>query len=221
MHIRIINPDYGVTPAAMADRCRMLQRVTGPDVQLSMVCLTQTHVEINSPADVVAAGPEILSLARQAEADGCDAVVLYCFSDPALEACRDSLSIPVVGGAQASLLLVPHVARQVAVLLADKSRIPEKKLWLPTLGLAPERIWGVAAVDMGGVDIWQHRDEALAKLTEAGRQLVADGAPCLVLGCLSFLGLARPLEEALGVPVVDPAEAAVVMAEALARLRRK
>ena len=76
MKIRIINPDYGVGEEAMAQRCSILQQFVGPDVELSMVCLTQTKVEIDSAADVVMAGPEILELAKQAEQDGCDAVVL-------------------------------------------------------------------------------------------------------------------------------------------------
>ncbi len=56
MKIRIVNPDYGVGEEAMARRCKFLQRYVGPDVELSMVCLTQTRVEIDSASDVVLAG---------------------------------------------------------------------------------------------------------------------------------------------------------------------
>ena len=222
MKIRIINPDYGVSPEAMAERCAMLRPFVGPDVALSMVCLTQTRVEIDSAADVALAGPEILRLARQAEADGCDAVVLYCFSDPAIDACRETLSIPVIGGAQASLLLAPHVTRRTGVLLADAQRIPEKELFLRTLGLAPERIQAIGAISFGGRDIWQYRDDALRELERAGRAMIEqDRVQCLILGCLSFLGLAAPLSEALHIPVLDPAGAAVAVAEAVVRLGLK
>ena len=44
-------------------------------------------------------------------------------------------------------------------------------------------------------------------------EMVAEGTEAIVLGCLSFLGLAQPLAEMLGVPVIDPAIAAVCTAE--------
>lgn len=218
MKIRIINPDYGVGEKNMAQRCRILQQYVGPDVELSMVCLTRTKVEIDSVADVVLAGPEILDLAQKAEQDGCDAVVLYCFSDPAAEACRERLRIPVVGGAQASVLLAPLVARQAGVILSDSSRIEEKELFLPTLGIAPGRIKAIGAIHFQGKSIWDNRKEAFTQLVEEGSRLIREaGVQCLILGCLSFLGLARPLSEELGVPVIDPAIAAVCTAESLVR----
>ena len=72
---------------------------------------------------------------------------------------------------------------------------------------------------MRGVDPWQNRELALARLAECGQQMVADGSEAIVLGCLSFLGLAQPLAEVLGVPVIDPAVAAVCTAESIVRQR--
>ncbi len=218
MKIRIINPDYGVGEENMRQRCAMLQPYVGPDVELSMVCLTKTHVEIDSAADVVLAGPEILELAIAAEKEGCDAVVLYCFSDPAAEACKERLHIPVIGGAQASLLTVPLVGKKAGILLADRARIEEKELFVRTLGLAPERIGTVAAIDFHGRSIWDNREQAYQELKTAGEQLLQkQPLSCLVLGCLSFLGMAKPLSKELGVPVIDPAICAVCTAESLVR----
>ncbi|WP_337384130.1 aspartate/glutamate racemase family protein [Acidaminococcus timonensis] len=217
MKIRIINPDYGVGEEAMARRCTFLQRYVGPDVELSMVCLTQTRVEIDSASDVVLAGPEILHLAHQAEQEGCQAVVLYCFSDPVLEACREQLTIPVVGGAQASMLLFPALARNVSVILADPARIGEKEAFLGTLGVDRHHIGRITAIDFRGKSIWDNREEAYGQLVAAGRELKEQGAECVALGCLSFLGLAEPLSRELGIPVIDPAIGAVSLAESLVR----
>ena len=218
MRIRIINPDYGVGKENMKARCKILQHYVGPDVELSMVCLTKTQVEIDSAADVVLAGPEILQLALEAEQEGCDAVVLYCFSDPAAQACKERLHIPVVGGAQASVLTVPLVAKKAGILLADASRLEEKELYVNTLGIAPERIGAVEAIDFQGKSIWDNREEAFRQLEIVGRHMLAEHhISCLILGCLSFLGLAKPLSETLGVPVIDPAICAVCTAESLVR----
>ena len=102
-------------------------------------------------------------------------------------------------------------------MLADELRLPEKKRFLRTLGVDPSCIAQIAAADMCGVDPWQNRELALARLAECGQQMVAEGAEAIVLGCLSFLGLAQPLAEVLGVPVIDPAVAAVCTAESTVR----
>lgn len=112
MKIFIINPDFGVTPEQMAARCHLLSVHVGPDVELHMECLVENHIEIDSALDAALAAPEIIKMAVRAESEGYDAVVLYCFSDPAVDACREIVSIPVVGGGQASCLLAPLVGRQ-------------------------------------------------------------------------------------------------------------
>jgi allantoin racemase len=46
-----------------------------------------------------------------------------------------------------------------------------------------------------------------------GRELVEkDGADVIVMGCAGMARHRRPLEAALGVPVIDPTQAAVAMA---------
>ncbi len=219
MKIMIINPDCGVTESAMALRCRILEEYTAPDTQLAMVCPQNSGVELNSALDVVLAAPEIVQLAADGQNAGFDAVVLYCFSDPVIDACREALRIPVIGGAQAACLSALNVCRSFGVMLADELRLPEKKRFLRTLGVDPSCITQIAAADMRGVDPWQNRKLTLARLAECGQQMVADGSETIVLGCLSFLGLAQPLAEVLGVPVIDPAVAAVCTAESIVRQR--
>ena len=48
---------------------------------------------------------------------------------------------------------------------------------------------------------------------QVGQTLVAkDGAEVIVMGCAGMARHRRPLEDALGVPVIDPTQAAVTMA---------
>lgn len=217
MKIFIINPDYGVTPEQLATRCRLLSAHVGPDVELHMECLTQNKIEIDSALDVALAAPEIITMALRAQKEGYDAVVIYCFSDPALDACRELLDVPVVGAGQAACLMAPLVGRQAGLLLASAARAAEKRLFVEQCGVEPRRI-----TTMGGltaaVDPWGDRGRALELLAEAGARLLEQGGvQVLILGCLSFLGLAKPLERRLGVPVIDAAAAAVATAEALVR----
>ena len=220
MKILIINPDYGMTQEEMALRCRILEEYTAPDTQLAMVCPQSSGVELNSALDVVIAAPEIVQLAADGQNAGFDAVVLYCFSDPVIDACREALRIPVIGGAQASCLAALNVCRSFGVILADEARLPEKKLFLRTLGVSPERIGQIAAVNLSGISPWADREAAFKKLLACGQKMMREThTEAIVLGCLSFLGLAEPLSRVLGIPVIDPAVAAVTTAESIVRQR--
>lgn len=220
MKILIINPDYGMTQEEMALRCRILEEYTAPDTQLAMVCPQNSGVELNSTLDVVLAAPEIVQLAADGQNAGFDAVVLYCFSDPVIDACREALRIPVIGGAQASCLAALNVCRSFGVILADETRLPEKKLFLRTLGVSPERIGQIAAVNLNGISPWADRETTFKKLLACGQKMMREThTEAIVLGCLSFLGLAEPLSRVLGIPVIDPAIAAVTTAESIVRQR--
>lgn len=220
MKILIINPDYGMTQEEMALRCRILEEYTAPDTQLAMVCPQNSGVELNSALDVVLAAPEIVQLAADGQNAGFDAVVLYCFSDPVIDACREALRIPVIGGAQSSCLAALNVCRSFGVILADEARLPEKKLFLRTLGVSPERIGQIAAVNLNGVSPWADRETTFKKLLACGQKMMREThTEAIVLGCLSFLGLAEPLSRVLGIPVIDPAVAAVTTAESIVRQR--
>ena len=220
MKILIINPDYGMTQEEMALRCRILEEYTAPDTQLAMVCPQNSGVELNSALDVVLAAPEIVQLAADGQNAGFDAVVLYCFSDPVIDACREALRIPVIGGAQASCLAALNVCRSFGVILANEARLPEKKLFLRTLGVSPERIGQIAAVNLNGISPWADRETTFKKLLACGQKMMREThTEAIVLGCLSFLGLAEPLSRVLGIPVIDPAIAAVTTAESIVRQR--
>ena len=220
MKILIINPDYGMTQEEMALRCRILEEYTAPDTQLAMVCPQSSGVELNSALDVVLAAPEIVQLAADGQNAGFDAVVLYCFSDPVIDACREALRIPVIGGAQASCLAALNVCRSFGVILADEARLPEKKLFLRRLGVSPERIGQIAAVNLNGISPWADRETTFKKLLACGQKMMREThTEAIVLGCLSFLGLAEPLSRVLGIPVIDPAVAAVTTAESIVRQR--
>ena len=176
--------------------------------------------ELNSALDVVLAAPEIVQLAADGQNAGFDAVVLYCFSDPVIDACREALRIPVIGGAQASCLAALNVCRSFGVILADEARLPEKKLFLRTLGVSPERIGQIAAVNLKGISPWADRETTFKKLLACGQKMMREThTEAIVLGCLSFLGLAEPLSRVLGIPVIDPAIAAVTTAESIVRQR--
>ncbi len=214
MKIMIINPDYGMTEKELFDRVDILKKYVSSGTEIVMECLKENHVYIDSMFDVFLAGSEIISMAKKAEDEGFDAVVLYCFSDPAISACREALNIPVIGGGQSSYLTALNISRQFGIILADKSRIGEKKLFVHETGVASERVSGIYSAD---IDWNEDKASIFQKLQNTGNKLIEDGADAVILGCLSFLGLGEELSKSLGVPVIDAGISSVSMAESLVK----
>lgn len=216
MRIKVINPDYGMTAETLRSRERMLAAIARPDTVISMDCLTDSRVEIDSALDVVLAGAEIVKRAKQAEKDGYDAVVLYCLSDPAIVACREVVRIPVIGAGQASMLVACMLGYRFSILTTSFQRIPEKEESVRYSGVDPSRLASVRSIAIPGGDPRKDIPTTVRLLAEAGREcLNKDRAHVLVLGCLSFAGMGQELSELTGAPVVDPAFAAINMAELL------
>lgn len=219
MKIKIINPDYGMTAEELAERVDILRSVVRPDTVLDMVCLQKHQVIIDSALDIILAGAEIVELAMLAEQTGFDAVVLYCFSDPALMACREAVHIPVFGAGQCALLAAVNLGYHFGLLTTGAARIPEKKMFVYGTGVSPERLAAVISIDMDMQSVRDDQEAAIERLVRAAGEAVSAGAQVIVLGCLSFLGMASAVSERLGVPVIDPAMMAVATAEMMVAQR--
>ncbi len=215
MRIRIINPDSGISAEGMKMRCERLRPFVRPDTELSMVCPCKNNLCIDSQLDVALDSPEIVELALAAQAEGVDAVCLYCFSDPGIDACREALDIPVVGGAQSSVLLATQLANSFSAITTSARRVSQKRTFLRTLGSDPARLVSVRSVE---IPPGTHQDRAavVSALATVAKQCVEeDGADAVIIGCLSFAAMGRELTAHVGVPVIDPAAAMLAMAETL------
>jgi Asp/Glu/hydantoin racemase len=62
-------------------------------------------------------------------------------------------------------------------------------------------------------------DRTLRRMTDVGQTLRDDhGADVLVMGCAGMAPYREPLEQTLGIPIVEPTQAAVTMAVGRVRL---
>ena len=216
MKIKVINPDFGMEPETLRSRERMLSEVARPDTIISMDCITGATVSIDSALDVVISGAEVVKRTIQAERDGYDAVILYCLSDPAIVASRESVKIPVIGAGQVSMLVAASLGYRFSILTTSKQRVPEKEESVRYSGVDFTRLASIRSVDIPGDDPRKDIPKTIQLLIEEGTICKEkDRAQVLILGCLSFAGMGPDLAESIGLPVVDPAFAAINMAELL------
>ena len=140
-------------------------------------------------------------------ADRAAAFVLACFSDPGVFAAREITRRPVIGIGHAGLVHALSLGRRVGVVAITSSSVPRHWRYWRALQL-DARVAQERALDL---PVSQSGDAAIAleKMIQVGRQLVTeDGADVLLLGCAGMAALRKPLQDAVGEPVVDPCQAA-------------
>lgn len=102
-------------------------------------------------------------------------------------------------------------AERFGVIAIRARSIARHLRYLRQMGLM-ERFAGERPLEMSVAES-ASGEHTLEKMIAAGRALKEiDGAGAIVMGCAGMARHRRPLEEALGVPVIDPTQAAAAMA---------
>jgi len=145
------------------------------------------------------------------------AFVIACFSDPGLPLCREATPRPVLGIAECGLLTALTRGERFGILAILPSSLPRHLRYVRQLGLS-DRLAGDLPLGLGVVEL-ADRERTLERMQEVGARLRdRHGADVLVLGCAGMADYRAPLEEVLGVPVIDPTQAAVTMAIGVVRV---
>lgn len=215
-NILVLNPNSNAEVTANIDRSLdTIRQQLHADI--SVTNLTGTPLGIETQEDVETVVSPILAYLKQV-ANDYDAFVIACFSDPALHSAREQLSKPVTGIAEAGLLTALTLGDRVGTISLSASSVARHWRYYRMLGINA-RIAGDVAVNSSVADL-AHEDKTLNNILEAGQRLRdAHGANVLVLGCAGMPQYRKPLEEKLGIPVLDPTQAATVMAIGQAVLR--
>jgi len=228
VRIRVIIPNAGMDKETLKKREEMLGKVTMPSTELSVECIDSGPESIESYYDEALALPSLLKQTKRAEKDGYDAVVIYCGSDPGLEALREIVSIPVVGPGRLAFLVASELSLAFSVITPLEETIPLVKEQIRKIGIDMTRITSIRSIDIPVSEIKPICDISgpieenkiyKALLSESERAVKEDGAHAIVLHCLGMAGFGEILQQKLNIPVIDPAFLAVKHAETLAILK--
>ncbi|WP_349368365.1 aspartate/glutamate racemase family protein [Salinarimonas sp.] len=205
--ILVINPNSnaGVT-AAMAEALAPFARPDGP--RIDCTTLEEGPFGIESQADIESV---VLPLARLVAREKAAAYVIACFSDPGLQVCREATRAPVLGVREAGVLTALARADRFGIIAIQNRSIRRHLRALREIG-AIGRLAGDRSLDMSVAET-ASGEATFGRMLEIGRTLRdTDGAEAIVLGCTGMTRHRAALEAELGIPVVDPTQAAVAMA---------
>jgi len=212
--IIVINPNSTVAVTEDIDRALApLRFAEGPEI----VCLTLAEgppgIETQDHVDFVVAPIRRRVAAEEARAA---AFVIACFSDPGLQEARKATAKPVFGIAECGLMSAMARAGRVGVIAILEASVARHRRFYRDRGIE-SRIAGELPLNLGVLELAEEK-VAFARLTDVGARLRDEtGAEVLVLGCAGMARYRKRLEETLGVPIIDPTQAAVTMAIAAVR----
>jgi allantoin racemase len=149
-------------------------------------------------------------LCRRIEGEPADAYVIACASDPGIEAARLVTDRPVFGVFRSAVAAAVARAEQFGVIALVEQSKPRHLLALRAMGLA-DRLAAEVALNVT-METLLDPELARLRLISAGRELAAAGAGAVVLGCTGMAHHRAAIVEAVGLPVIEPCQAGVLMA---------
>jgi Asp/Glu/hydantoin racemase len=207
--ILVVNPNSNeAVTRGLADALRAFEHETGPAIRCLTLAEGPFGVETQADVDGVA-----MPLRRLVEReDGrAAAFVIACYSDPGLHVCREGTRKPVFGIAECGVLTALARGERFGVIAIKQRSIRRHVRYMRQMGLL-DRLAGERPLEMSVAET-ASGEGTLARMVAVGRELRdLDGADVLVMGCAGMARHRLPLERELGIPVIDPTQAAVAMA---------
>ena len=206
--ITVINPNSNrAVTAGLAEALKPLMFADGPEIVCETLAEGPFGIESQADADSVTT-----PLRRFVENDnGSAAFVIACYSDPGLHVCREATARPVLGIAECGVLTALTRAETFGVIAIAQRSIRRHLRYLRQMGLM-DRLAAERPLDMSVAETASGED-TLARMILIGRALKdEDGAGAIVMGCAGMARHRKALQDALGIPVIDPTQAAVTMA---------
>lgn len=213
--IFVINPNSSESVTAKIEEAvKPLRTGDGPEIEC--VTLAEGPPAVESQRDVDSVPGPLLRKAATLE-NAAAAFVVACFSDPGMHSLREQSQRPVLGIAECGILTALTLGQRFGVIAILANSVPRHLRYYGAMGVM-SRLAGEMPVGLRVQEL-ANTGRTLERMRKVGQALRDnDGADVLVMGCAGMAPYREPLEKTLGIPVVEPTQAAVTMAMGRVRL---
>ncbi len=210
----VINPNSSQAVTAGIDAAMApLRSADGPEI--CCITLVDGPPGVQTQLHVDAAALAVLRFAQE-HRDGAAGFVTACFSDPGLHLLREMGQVPSFGISECAALTALTMGQNFGVIAMLAGAIPRHWRTWGAMGIT-QRVAGEMPI---GRTVSELADRVATEqaMVAAGKRLRDEkGAQVLVMGCAGMAAFREHLQDATGLPVVEPTQAAVAMA--LGRIR--
>jgi allantoin racemase len=213
--ILVINPNSSEAVTRGIDQaCEPLRMEGGPAIEVATLKEGPPGIETQQHVDSVI--PYLIKTVQAADSKY-DAFVIACYSDPGLHSLREATRKPVLGIAECGILTALTLGQKFGVIAILEQSIPRHLRYMGALGVM-DRLAAELPVGLGVAELADEA-RALGRMAEVGRTLrESHGANVIVMGCAGMARYRKSMQRAVGVPVVEPTQAALAMAVGRVRL---
>lgn len=212
MRILVINAN--TTDAITDDISAAASRYARPKTEIEAVSPAWGHRSIEGHYEEELAAVATLEAVRERAAEF-DGVVIACYGDPGLFAAREISPVPVVGIAEASMLMACTLAHRFSIVTVLARIKPMLDDMVRMHGLE-QRCASIRTTELTVLDCERDPRAATREIVAAARLAIAeDGAEAICLGCAGMGPLDKAVEAEVGVPVLDGVACAVKLVESL------
>lgn len=215
MRILLLNPN---TTSAVTDLLLAAGRTAVADDTVLVGMTAERGVPyIATRAEAQIGGAVALEMLAESHRDF-DAAIIAAFGDPGLGGARELFSIPIVGLAEAGMLVACTLGRKFSIVTFATALEPWYRECVEWHGLTA-RCASIRTLDSAFRsidDVQSEKENELVAL--AMHSVEQDGADVILLAGAPLAGLAPKVGDRLPVPVVDCTAAAVKLAETLVTL---
>ena len=213
--ILVINPNSTeAVTRGIDEACEPLRMPGGPQIHVTTLKEGPPGIETQQHVDGVVA--PLLSLIAKSDKHYA-AFVIACYSDPGLHSVREVTKKPVLGISECGILTALTLGQKFGVIAILEKSIPRHLRYMGALGVM-DRLAGELAVGLPVVEL-SNEEKTFGRMVAVGKALrETHGANVIVMGCAGMARYRKPLQDAVGAPVVEPTQAAVTMAVGRVRL---
>ena len=204
--ILVINPNCSTACSAGIDAAIAPFRFAGGPL-MEVATLAEGPPAIYTWRDWHAA---VEPMCRLIERETADVFVVACASDPGIQAARAATDRPVLGVFRSAVAAAVARAERFGVIAIVEASKARHMAALRSMGLE-QRLAAEVALNVT-MDTLLDPEAARARLIAAGQEALAAGAQTVILGCTGMAHHRDAVEEAIGVPVIEPCQAAVALA---------
>jgi Asp/Glu/hydantoin racemase len=213
--ILVINPNSTeAVTRGIDEACAPLRMPGGPGIETLTLKEGPPGIETQQHVDGVVF--PLLDLVKKAEKDY-SAFVIACYSDPGLHALREATKKPVLGISECGILTALTLGQKFGVIAILQKSIARHLRYMGALGVM-DRLAAELPVNLPVVELADEK-KTFGRMVDVGKRLRDEhGADVVVMGCAGMARYRTPLQQAIGVSVVEPTQAAVAMAIGRVRL---